>query len=174
MAITKEALDLFARHYETGAPIPDDLFQKMKAARTFRTANMQMRQLSFGIVDLTIHREYQPARDGDVIDYSRKILQRFSAAPLPEGHAMLNSFNHLFSSPVGYAAGYYSYKWAEVLDADAFSLFRTKGIFNEEAGKAFRNGILAKGDSEDPADLYRKLMGRNPDSAALFQRAGLV
>jgi oligopeptidase A len=170
----REALDLFARHWETGEAIPPELFEKLRAARTFRAANMQMRQLSFGAVDLLLHREYDPARDGDVILFSKRILQEFSAAPLPEGHAMINSFTHLFASPTGYAAGYYSYKWAEVLDADAFSLFRERGIFSREAGMAFRSQILARGDSDEPATLYRGLMGRDPDPSALFERAGLV
>ena len=170
----REALDLFARHYETGERIPEDLFQKMVRARNFRAANAQMRQLSFGFVDLALHRDYDPARDGDVIAYSREILQRFSAAKLPPDHAMAASFTHLFASPVGYGAGYYSYKWAEVLDADAFSRFRREGIFNRDAGMAFRTRILERGDSEDPAELYRAFMGRDPDPNALLERNGLL
>jgi oligopeptidase A len=170
----REALDLFARHWETGEPVPADLFEKMKRARTFRAANAQMRQLGFGFVDLLLHVRYQPALDGDPIAYTRRILQEFSPAPLPPQHAMIAAFTHLFASPVGYGAGYYSYKWAEVLDADAFTRFRDNGIFSREIGGAFRNHILAKGDSEDPADLYRKFMGREPDPQALLQRSGLA
>jgi oligopeptidase A len=170
----REALDLFARHYETGERIPEDLYQKMVRARNFRAANGQMRQLSFGIVDLALHRHYDPARDGDAITYSRAILQRFSAAKLPPDHAMMASFTHLFASPVGYGAGYYSYKWAEVLDADAFSRFRREGIFNRDTGMAFRTRILQRGDSEDPAELYREFMGRDPDPKALLERNGLL
>ncbi len=170
----REALNVFARHYQTGENIPEDLFQKMVRARTFRGANVQMRQLSFGTVDLKLHREYSPERDGDVIDYSRAILQEFSAAKLPREHATIASFTHLFGSPVGYGAGYYSYKWAEVLDADAFSRFREHGIFSREVGLEFRRNILAKGDSEDPGELYRKFMGRDPDPEALLVRSGLV
>ena len=169
----REALDLLARHYETGAPIPEELFQKMKRARTFRSANMQMRQLGFGIVDLSLHTLYQPERDGDVVAYSRGIIQQFSPAPLPDDHAMIAGFTHLFGSPVGYGAGYYSYKWAEVLDADAFTRFRHGGIFSREVGTDFREHILSKGDSEDPAVLYRRFMGRDPDPEALLERAGL-
>ncbi len=170
----REALDLFARHYETGAPIPEDLFVKMKRARTFRAANAQMRQLGFGTLDLLLHTSYDPARDGDPIDYARRILQRFTPAPLPPDYAMIAGFTHLFANPVGYGAGYYSYKWAEVLDADAFTRFRSAGIFSRSAGLEFRRGILERGDSEDPAVLYRAFMGRDPDPNALLERAGLV
>ena len=152
----REALDLFARHWQTGEPIPEDLFQKMKRARTFRAANVQMRQLGFGFIDLLLHIRYTPERDGDAVEYARRLLQDFSPAPLPPNHAMIAAFTHLFASPVGYGAGYYSYKWAEVLDADAFTRFRDNGIFSREIGADFRTHILSKGDSEDPAELYRR------------------
>jgi len=170
----RQALDLFARHYQTGDAIPEELFQKMVRARTYRAANAQMRQLGFGFVDLKLHREYEPARDGDVMEYARNILQQFTPAPLPKDYAMIAGFTHLFASPVAYAAGYYSYKWAEVLDADAFTRFRDEGIFSPEVGGAFRENILARGDSEDPAELYRRFMGRDPDPEALLVRSGLV
>jgi len=170
----RDALDLFARHYQTGEAIPDELFQKMLRARTYRGANVQMRQLGFGLTDLKLHREYDPALDGDVMQYARAILQQFTPAPLPENYAMIAGFTHLFSSPVGYGAAYYSYKWAEVLDADAFTRFRDEGIFSAEVGAAFRENILSKGDSEDPAELYKRFMGRDPDPNALLVRSGLV
>ncbi|MBZ5594648.1 MAG: M3 family metallopeptidase [Acidobacteriia bacterium] len=170
----REALDLFAQQYQTGEPIPEELFQKMNRARNFRSANAQMRQLGFGFVDLALHIDYDPARDGEVIEYSRRILQPFSPTPLPPEHAMIASFTHLFASPVGYGAGYYSYKWAEVLDADAFTRFRETGIFSREVGIEFREKILARGDSEDPAELYRAFMGRDPELNALLERSGLV
>jgi len=170
----REPLDLFARHYLTGSAIPADLFEKMVRARNFRSANAQMRQLGFGFVDLALHIDYDPARDRDVIAYSRAILQEYSPAPLPPDHALVAAFTHLFSSPVGYGAGYYSYKWAEVLDADAFTRFRTQGIFSPEVGAEFRDTILSRGDSEDPAELYRKFMGRDPDPNALLERSGLL
>jgi oligopeptidase A len=170
----REALDLFARHWETGEAIPDELFRKMKRARTFRAANAQMRQLGFGFVDLLLHARYRPEVDGDPVSYSRRILHDFSPAELPSYHATIAAFTHLFASPVGYAAGYYSYKWAEVLDADAFTRFRENGIFSREIGGQFRDKILSRGDSEDPAELYRQFMGREPDPEALLRRSGLA
>jgi oligopeptidase A len=169
----REALNLFAAHWETGARIPGDLFEKMQRARTYRSANAQMRQLGFGTVDLTLHIDYDPSRDGEALAFSRSILQRFTPAVLPQDYAMIAAFTHLFGDPVGYGAGYYSYKWAEVLDADAFSRFRKEGIFNRETGLAFRRAILSKGDSEDPAILFRDFMGRDPDPNALLERLGL-
>lgn len=175
----RDALDLFARHYETGAPIPAELLEKMRRARNFRAANTQMRQLGFGLVDLALHRDIGPADLApgsglDLLDFARKILQQFSPAKLPERYAMIVSFTHLFSSPVGYGAGYYSYKWAEVLDADAFTRFLEGGIFSREVGQRFRDLILSRGDSEDPAELYRSFMGRDPDPNALLERTGLL
>jgi oligopeptidase A len=170
----RPALDLFARHFETGEPIPEELFQKMKRARTFRAANAQMRQLGFGFVDLLLHISYSPEKDGEVVPYTKRILQEFTPAPLPPQHAMIAAFTHLFGSPVGYGAGYYSYKWAEVLDADAFTRFHELGIFSREVGSEFREHILSKGDSEDPAELYRRFMGREPDPNALLVRSGLA
>jgi oligopeptidase A len=168
----REPLDLFARHWETGATIPEDLFRKMKRARTFRAANAQMRQVGFGFVDLALHRQWEGK--GDPIAYAREILSMFTPAPLPEDYAMIAGFTHLFASPVGYAAGYYSYKWAEVLEADAFTRFRKEGVFSESTGHDFREKILSRGDSEDPAELYRSFMGRDPDPNALLERAGLL
>jgi oligopeptidase A len=170
----RESLDLFARHWESGEVIPEDLFQKMRRARTFRAANAQMRQLGFGFIDLLMHTRYSPERDGGPVEYARGLLQEFSPAPLPPQHAMIAAFTHLFASPVGYGAGYYSYKWAEVLEADAFTRFRASGIFSREVGSEFRAKILSKGDSEDPAELYRAFMGREPDPRALLERSGLA
>ncbi len=174
----RQALDLFARHWETGEPVPEDLFQKMRRAKTFRAGNTQMRQLGFGYVDLALHREWAGALSenaaADVIAWSRAVLQQFSPAPFPPEHAMLAGFTHLFSSPVGYGAGYYSYKWAEVLDADAFTRFKKEGVFSASTGRDYRDKILARGDSADPAELYRSFMGRDPDPNALLTRNGLV
>ena len=169
----RDALHLFARHYRSGEPIPDELLQKMRQARTFRSANLQTRQLGFGMVDLKLHREYDPDRDGDVLAYTRDILQQFSSVLLPANYGMIAGFSHLFSSPIAYGAGYYSYKWAEVLDADAFTRFQREGIFNANTGIEYRRNILERGDSEDPAELYRRFMGRDPEPAALLERLGL-
>lgn len=168
----REALDQFARHWETGQPIPDDLFAKMKKAKTFRAANAQMRQLGFGLTDLILHRQWDGKRD--LLSWSRELMQSFSATQLPDDYAMIVAFTHLFGNPVGYGAGYYSYKWAEVLDADAFTKFRKQGVLNPVAGHDFRERILSKGDSEDPAVLYQSFMGRPPDPNALLERAGLL
>lgn len=169
----REALDLFARHHETGQPIPEELFQKMKRARTFRSANAQMRQLGLGTVDLALHIDYGPEKDPNVMEYGFAILQSFSPVKLPPDHAMLAGFTHLFASPVGYGAGYYSYKWSEVLDADAFTRFAREGIFSREVGLQFREQILAKGNSEPPDTLFRGFMGRDPNPEALLERLGL-
>lgn len=170
----REALDLFARHWQTGAPVPEDLFQKMLAARNFRAANATMRQLGFAAADLELHTG-EPPVDGDAaIARARDVMARHAATPLPPDYAMIARFTHLFAGPVAYAAGYYSYKWAEVLDADAFGRFRREGVLARSVGEAFRSAILARGDACDPADLFREFMGRDPDPDALLARAGLL
>jgi oligopeptidase A len=170
----REALDLLGRHHETGAPIPDDLFQKMKRARTYRAANAMMRQLGFAATDLALHVDYDPVRDGDVVAYARDLMQRYAPAAFFEGYAFIATFGHLFSSAVGYAAGYYSYKWAEVLDADAFTAFAAAGVFDRAVGERFRRDILEPGDGEDPAVLFERFMGRAPSLDALLTRSGLA
>lgn len=169
----EDALALFARHQETGDAIPAELLERMQAARTFRAAAAQMRQLSFATVDLRLHRDFDPAT-GDPVAFARAISQQFDAAPLPDDYAMVAGFGHLFANPTGYAAAYYSYKWAELLDADAFTRFDGARLFDAEVGEAFRARILSKGNSRDPAALYRDFMGRDPDPEALMRRAGLV
>jgi oligopeptidase A len=169
----REGLNLFARHFETGAPIPDALLDSLRAARTFRAASQQMRQLGFAAVDLALHRELEPGRE-DPLAFGNRVLAGFAAAPLPSDYGMLASFLHLFSHPVGYAAGYYSYKWAEVLDADAFGRFRKEGILSKAVGAAFRDEVLSRGDSRDPMDLFVSFMGREPRVDALLERQGLA
>ncbi len=170
----REALDVFARHHETGEPIPDELFVRMLRVRTFRSGYQSMRQLGFASLDLSLHTRYDPERDGDIIAYARDCAQVFSPAPLPADYAMITGFNHLFAGPVGYAAGYYSYKWAEVLDADAFTRFQREGVFSQTVGQAFRREVLARGNSDEPEVLFRRFMGRDPDPEALLRRCGLA
>ncbi|MCS6914662.1 MAG: M3 family metallopeptidase [Myxococcales bacterium] len=170
----RASLDLLSGHYQSGAPIPDELLDRMRRARSFRAATAMMRQLGFGCCDLRLHMEYDPARDGDVLAYSWRILSEHSPVPLPQDHAMLASFTHLFGSPTGYAAGYYSYKWAEVLEADAFSRFQEAGVLSAEVGRAFREQILERGDSRDPMELFVAFRGREPDRTPLLRRAGLA
>jgi oligopeptidase A len=169
----REGLNLFARHFETGTPIPDHLLESLRAARTFRAATQQMRQLGFAAVDLALHREFDPAKE-DPLAFGNRILAGYAAARLPADYGMLASFLHLFSHPVGYAAGYYSYKWAEVLDADAFGRFRQEGILSKEVGAAFRDEVLSQGDSRDPMALFVSFMGREPRVDALLERQGLL
>jgi oligopeptidase A len=169
----KDALDLFARHYQTGETIPDDLFEKLRRARTYRGANDMMRQLGFATMDLELHMTFDPTTAGAAVTFARTLMQRFAPAPLPIEYAMVLGFGHLFAHPVGYAGGYYSYKWAEVLDADAFSRFASEGVFSEGVGRDFRQHILQQGDSRDPMELFRAFMGREPDLQALLQRSGI-
>ena len=170
----REGLDLFARHFESDQPIPSALLERLRAARTYRAATLQMRQLGFASVDLGLHMDYDPARDGDPITYGNRIFRRYVPAELPNDYGLLASFLHLFSHPVGYAAGYYSYKWAEVLDADAFERFRSEGLLDARVGREFRDRVLAQGDSRDPMDLYRSFRGREPRVEALLERQGLA
>lgn len=170
----REALDLFARHVDTGEPIPDDLYEKMVRARNYRAATGMMRQLGFAAVDLALHVDYDEVEDGDVMVYARRILQAYAPAELPPDYGMIAGFLHLFSDPVGYAAGYYSYKWAEALDADAFTRFKEEGVFSPEAGRAFREAILSRGDSEEPSVLFKDFMGREPSLEPLLERSGLL
>ena len=174
----RESLDLFARHFETGDTIPDALFEKMMRARNFRSASAMMRQLSFANVDLALHLDYAPrvlddAERPPLLEYCRVLQQPYSVVPLPPDYAMICGFTHLFGSSVAYAAGYYSYKWAEVLDADAFAQFKRAGVFSREVGQRFRASILARGDSRDPAELYREFAGHDPELAPLLERSGL-
>ena len=166
---------LIGRHYESGDPIPDALFEKMRAARTFRAAGAMMRQLSLGTVDLRLHHAFDTNGDTTVVDYARDVFQEFQpkTLSLPADYAMIASFQHLFAGPVAYASGYYSYLWAEVLEADAFSRFREEGLFSPSVGAAFRDTLLARGNSREPMELFVDFMGREPDPSALLKRAGL-
>jgi oligopeptidase A len=168
----REALDLFARHHDTDQPLPEELFQRMLAARRFMGGWGQMRQLSFGTVDLALHTDLAPEASGtspdEAMAFGRRRLLPFSPEEEFADYHILTSFTHLFAG--GYAAGYYSYLWSEVLDADAFGRFQKEGIFNRETGQAYMDSILTQGDSRDPEELFRKFMGRDPDPEALIRR----
>ncbi len=170
----RETLDLFARHYQTGEPIPEALFQKMVAAKNYMSATVFMRQLALGKLDLELHLHPEKYLGRDLQEVDREILADYRASFKTQAPSMALRFNHLFSSPTGYAAGYYSYKWAEVLDADAFSRFKNEGILNPETGMSFRENILSKGNSAPPEVLYQNFMSRPADPEALLVRAGLA
>ncbi len=167
------ALDLFARHYQTGETIPRDWIARMLRSRKFRAASALMRQLGFASVDLRLHTTYDAANDGEVTLFSRRLMNDFAPAALPDDYAMIASFSHLFADPVGYAAGYYSYLWSEQLAADAFQRFRREGLFSAEVGGAFRKEILSRGNEDDPLTLYVNFTGHEPSLAPLFERLGI-
>ena len=170
----RESLDLFARHFETDEPIPDALFDKMIAAKNYMTASFYMRQLGLSKLDLDLHLHAEKYIEMDLDQADKEILADYKVELATDAPSMVRRFNHLFSSPVGYASAYYSYKWAEVLDADAFTRFQKEGILNPETGQAFREDILSKGNSAPADELYRNFMGRDPDQAAFLERAGLA
>ena len=167
----KEALELFAHHYETGELIPQKYIKKIKAAANFNEGLQTLRQLSFGMLDMSWHSQ-DPSGIQDVKAHERKTFDKTDLYPDVDGTCMSTSFGHIFQG--GYSAGYYSYKWAEVLDADAFELFKEKGIFNRETADRFRENVLSKGGTEDPMLLYTRFRGSEPKIDALLKRAGLV
>ena len=170
----RESLDHIARHHETGETIPQALFDNLIDARNYMKASANVRQLAFGKMDLELHIHWQDSAEEDLDAFVENALQDYNAKYKTQAKSNVFNFSHLFSSPTGYAAGYYSYKWAEVLDADAFTRFQEEGILNAETGRDFRIKILAKGNSEDPAKLYKDFMHRAPDPGALLRRDGLI
>ena len=166
----KEFLTPFAKHYQTSEPIPEELIDRIKKAQNYQAAYAQVRQLQFGILDMSWYTLKELPEEG-TLAFEKKVYAPTRVLPEPDGTCMSTTFGHIFTG--GYSAGYYSYKWAEVLAADAFSLFEEKGIFNAEVASSFRNNILAKGSSEDEATLYRTFRGHDPQPEALLRQLGI-
>ena len=164
----EEAISLFSGHHETGEPLPEDLYRRLRSARTFMAGSRLMRQLSFGHLDLRLHRDHPDEVTHDLMPYIEGLFEEYTPNSTFAGMHPVTSFTHLFSG--GYAAAYYSYLWSEVLDADAFGRFHLEGIFNREVGQAYLDAILTRGDSEEPEDLFREFMGRDPDLQPLLDR----
>lgn len=169
-AVEKDLLSTFAKHYQTGEIIPDTLVQRIIDSSNFNVAYACLRQVSFGLLDMGWYTRTTPFT-GDVKAYEQKAWEKAQILPVVEGTCMSAQFSHIFAG--GYSAGYYSYKWAEVLDADAFSLFMQKGIFNQEVAQSFRNNILSKGGTEHPMTLYKRFRGQEPTIDALLIRNGI-
>lgn len=170
----RESVDLFARHHATGETIPEDLWNRLQAARNFRAASATVRQLLFGMTDLLLHTEDPSIVQGDVDATLRSRLADYLPNTDPPVPTSIANFGHIFGDPMGYAGGYYSYKWAEVLDADAFTRFRSEGLLSAKVGGEFRHRVLARGNAAPPEQLFRDFMGRDPDSEALLVRCGLA
>ncbi|VBB45796.1 Peptidyl-dipeptidase Dcp [uncultured Paludibacter sp.] len=169
-AVQKDFLDMFASNYLSGEKIPAEMIQRIKDADNFNAANFTLRQLSFGLLDMAWHTLEQPY-EGDVIALEKQAMMPTQILPVVENTAMSPTFSHIFSG--GYAAGYYSYKWAEVLDADAFSVFQQNGIFDKKTADSFRKNILEKGGTEHPMVLYKRFRGQEPTIDALLKRNGI-
>jgi len=167
----KESLDLFAKHYETGEKIPTELVEKIRKSARFQAGWMSLRQLSFGWLDMNWYTT-DPNTIKDVDSFEDQIGEKTRLLPRETGQNMSVSFGHIFGG--GYAAGYYSYKWAEVLDADAFEYFKEQGLFNKEIGTKFKKSILSRGGTSHPMDLYKEFRGREPDPNSLLKRDGLI
>jgi peptidyl-dipeptidase Dcp len=167
----KECLDLFAKHYQTGEKIPVELIEKIKASANFQQGYMTMRQLSFGLMDMAYHSQ-DSSSITDIRAFEEAVMSRTDLLPKVTETMASTSFSHIFQG--GYSAGYYSYKWAEVLDADAFELFLEKGVFDQETAQSFQKHVLSAGGSEHPSILYRRFRGRDPKPDALLKRSGLA
>jgi oligopeptidase A len=167
----RESLDLFARHHETGQPIPDDLFQRLLDAKHFQSAMQMVRQLEFALFDFRIHLEYDSARGARIYEILDEVRDQVAALKPPAWNRFPHGFSHIFAG--GYAAGYFSYKWAEVLSADAFSLFEERGVFDPETGHRFRQLILERGGSADAMELFTAFRGREPKVDALLRHSGI-
>lgn len=167
----KECLDLFAKHYETGEKIPEDYIQRIKDSANFQSGLATIRQIGFGLLDMAWHAQ-KPNGVASVKEFEMNAIAKTDLMPAVAETCTSCSFSHIF--PGGYSSGYYSYKWAEVLEADAFEAFKEKGVFNKEVANSFLKNILSAGGSEHPAILYRRFRGRDADPKALLRKAGLV
>ncbi len=167
----REALDLISGHWESGEPVPEELYKRMLAARNFQSAMQMVRQLEFALFDFRIHREYDPDAGGRIYEILKQVREQVAVVHPPEFNRFAHGFSHIFAG--GYGAGYYSYKWAEVLSADAFSLFEEKGVFHEETGRAFLHNILEPGGSKDAMELFVAFRGREPKIDALLRHCGI-
>ena len=170
-AIEKDFLNTFAKHYQTGENIPEEMIQRIVDASNFNVAYACLRQLSFGLLDMAWYTRTEPF-EGDVRSYEKKAWEKAQVLPGIEETCMTVQFSHIMAG--GYAAGYYSYKWAEVLDADAFSLFQEKGIFDAATANSFRENVLSKGGTEHPMVLYKRFRGQEPSINALLKRNGII
>ena len=169
-AVEKEFLRTFAFHYETGEPLPDELIDRIVKSRNYNVAYACMRQVSFGLLDMAYYTLKEPF-DEDIMEFEKKAWKRAMVTKQTEGTCMTVQFSHIMAG--GYSAGYYSYKWAEVLDADAFSVFKRNGIFDRETAQRFRDCILSKGGTEHPMTLYKRFRGGEPTIKALLKRNGI-
>ncbi|MES9841756.1 MAG: oligopeptidase A [Candidatus Thiodiazotropha endolucinida] len=168
----KAALDLISGHVDTGDPIPDELYRRMYTAKNFQSAMQMVRQLEFALFDFRIHREYDPRRGGRIYEILQEVRQLVAVITPPAWNRFAHGFSHIFAG--GYAAGYYSYKWAEVLSADAFSLFEERGIFNADTGQAFLREVLQQGGSRDAMELFVAFRGREPEIEPLLRHSGIL
>ncbi|MGL4826044.1 MAG: oligopeptidase A [Vibrionaceae bacterium] len=168
----EEALAFISGHYQTGEPLPKEMLDRMIAARNFQSAMTILRQLEFGLFDFTLHYQFDPKQNVDVVATLTKIKERVAVVQSPAWSRFAHSFGHIFAG--GYSAGYYSYLWAEVLSADAFGRFEEEGIFNPETGASFLNNILEQGGSEDPMVLFERFRGRAPSTAALLRQRAIA
>jgi oligopeptidase A len=168
----REALDLFAAHWQSGEKLPDELYRRMRSARNFQSAMQMVRQLEFAIFDFRLHLEYDPEQGARIHETLEEVRRQVAVLQPPAFNRFENGFTHIFGG--GYAAGYYSYKWAEVLSADAFAAFEETGIFNSDTGRRFLNSILEKGGSREPMELFVEFRGREPTIDALLRHSGLA
>ena len=170
-AFEPEYLNSFAKHYQTGEAIPAELIEKIVAAKNYLAGYAQVRQLHYAYLDMAWHSLTEVPTES-TIEFEKAVLAPYNVMATAEGAAFSGSFSHIFSG--GYSAGYYSYKWAEVLEADAFSLFKEKGIFNTEVSNSFRKNILSAGGAQDEAEIYRNFRGHDPQPEALMEKLGLT